>query len=413
MSTAPSTTATPDVSASALVGRQSILTADLKLFGYELLYREAGKNGAQFGDGDAATSTTVLNSFLEIGIDRVVGIHKAFINLTRRFVLDLPDMPVDKDRIVLELLEDLVVDEELITAVKNLAAQGYCLAIDDYAFEPKWEPLLPYVQIIKLDIPAISAVQLTHQLERLRQHKVQLLAEKVETQEEFERLRALGFDLFQGYFFARPKTLTGIRLQENQTILLRLVAQLNDPESTIEELEKLISQDPGLSMKILRFINSAANGLRTPVESIRHAVIFIGLNRIRGWATLLTLSGVSDKPPELLCLGLLRAHFCEQLARLHGEGSADIAYTVGLLSILDAMMDIPMAELLQKLPLPPAISQALTGRENEYGQILDCVLTMEQGKGMGSHHDKYPTELLNSLYISSIEHSIDAMQALS
>jgi len=395
-----------------LVARQSILTRKQELYGYELLYREAGKVGAP-DDGDAATSRTVLNTFLEIGLDKVVGPHKAFINVTRRFITELPPIPVDKSQVVLELLEDLIVDQELVDAVKELASQGFTLAIDDYTFEAQWEPILPLVDIIKVDVMATGLDGLAEKIARLGNDKVRWLAEKVETQSEYEQLHEMGFDLFQGYFFARPRVLEGIRLHENQLVMMQLISRLNDPDSTVEELEAMIRQDPSLSMKILRFVNSAGTGLRAEIDSIRRAVVLLGLTRIRAWATLFSLGGISDKPQELLSLGLVRANLCEGLARASGQGNPDTAYTVGLLSILDAMMDLPMARLMEQLPVPEAISEALLLQKNEYGRALALARNVERGRLEGADSFGLSSAQITALYIDSIEQTEAALQCLN
>ncbi len=407
--TSPSSGTAPP---SALVARQSILTRKQDLYAYELLYREAGRTGAP-DDGDAATSRTVLNTFLEIGLDKVVGPHKAFINITRRFITELPPIPVDKSQVVLELLEDLVVDQELIDAVKKLRSQGYSLAIDDYTFEPQWDPIIPLVDIIKVDVMATGLDGLADKMARTPPGEFRWLAEKVETQEEYDQLHDMGFDLFQGYFFARPRLLEGIRLHENQMVMMRLISRLNDPESTVEELEKLISQDPSLSMKILRYINSAGTGLRSEVDSIRRAVVLLGLARIRAWATLFSLSGISTKPQQLLSLGLVRANLCEGLSRASGLGTPDTAYTVGLLSILDAMMDLSMSELMAQMPVPQAISDALLKRENEYGRTLALAEAMERGGHDGSDPLGLAHSQISQLYLDSIAQAEAALQCVS
>lgn len=357
------------------VGRQAILDREQQVYGYELLYR----GDCSVTCGDALTSSTLITSFMDIGLQRLTGGKKAFINLTRNFFTELPPMPFDKKAVVLEILEDIEVDDALISAVTQLRDQGYQLAIDDYEFEPRWDPLLPLVHIVKVEITEQIMPNIAEKMAPLRALPLRLLAEKVETQAQFRQLHALGFDLFQGYFFARPDLIEQATLAENQATVMQLLARINDPEADITQLAELISQDPALSFKLLRVINSAGVGLSREIDSIQQAVVLLGLQRIRAWATLFTLSGQSDKPVELLNLGLLRANLCERLARESGTLAADAAYTTGLLSILDGLLSQPMEQALQELPLPDAISQAIAEQAGDYGQLLQQSMLMEMG----------------------------------
>ena len=211
----------------------------------------------------------------------------------------------------------------------------------------------------------------------LRATGAKLLAEKVETAEQFEQLNELGFDYFQGYFFAKPKLVRSSRVVEHSTMVMELLSRLNDPEVQMDQVVSLISQDPGLSFKVLRWINSAAIGMRNKVESIQRAVILMGLDRIRAWATLFAMAGLGDRPVEILNLGLVRANLCERLCRLCGRGVPETAYTVGLLSVLDAMMARPMSELVGELPLSDEVKRAISLHEGDYGRYLDHTIRME------------------------------------
>lgn len=363
------------------VGRQAIFDRQLQVHAYELLYRRAtADDTAVFDDGNMASSRTILDTFLDLGIERIAGPHRVFINLTRAFFTDLPPIPLDRRRIVLELLEDTEVDDALVQSVATLHQQGYKLAIDDFGFEEKWGPLLPYVSVIKVEILNQDLDAIEKRLPALRRHDARLLAEKVETRDQFDRLHAMGFDFFQGFFFARPNVVEGKRLSENQTVVMQLISLVNDPYVTVGELCEVIVQDPALSYKILRAINSARLNVGRKIGSIHEAVVYLGLNRIRAWATLFALSGFDDKPLEVLNLGLVRANLCERIARLTGSGGPDEAYTVGLLSILDAMLDQPMETLLADLPLPQAFTDAIVHHSGPHGAALACALAMEQGR---------------------------------
>lgn len=361
------------------VGRQAIFDRDLRVFAYELLYRDASGR-CEFVDGDQASSRTLLTAFMELGLERITGPHKAFINLTRHFFVDMPSIPFEQDRVVLEVLEDVEVDDALLQGITRLADQGFALAMDDYDFQPQLAPILPLVQFIKVEITDHNLPQLAARMPELRASGAKLLAEKVETETQFRQLRDMGFDYFQGYFFARPNLVQSDRVGENAAMVMQLLTRLNDPDVPMPEVVRLVSQDPGLSFKILRYINSAAIGLRNRIESIQRAVVMMGLQRIRAWASLFAMAGMSSRPTEILNTGLLRANLCERLCRLCRRGEPDTAYTVGLLSVLDAMMGRPLEEVIRDLPLSDELKQAIVGHTGEYGQILDSAICMERNE---------------------------------
>ena len=361
------------------VGRQAIFDRELEVFAYELLYRDAGGR-CSFTDGDMASSLTVLNAFMEIGLDRITGPYKAFINLTRPFFVDMPPIPFSRDRVVLEILEDVNVDEELLLGISSMAGHGFELAMDDYNFQPHLQPILPLVSYIKVEIQPGGMEELTRRMPELRATGARLLAEKVETAEQFEQLKALGFDYFQGYFFARPSIVRTDRVEENSAMVVRLLARLNDPDVPMQDVIDLVSRDPGLSFKVLRYVNSAGIGLRSKVESIQRAVVLMGLSRIRAWATLFAMAGLGNRPLEILNVGLLRANLCERLCRLCRSGTPETAYTVGLLSVMDLMLSQPLAGLMDQLPLSDQVKRAIVAHEGGYGQLLEAAVTLERNE---------------------------------
>ncbi|MGD2117101.1 MAG: HDOD domain-containing protein [Chromatiales bacterium] len=401
-----------DTNNEIFIGRQGIYNSQMQLFGYELLYRSSDTSAASFSDADRASSDVLLNTFLEIGIEHIVGPYKAFINLTRKFFVDLPPLPFSQDQVIFELLEDINVDQRLLDGVKTLHEQGYQLAIDDFVFEDKWQPLLPYVSIIKVEVPQLDWDNAADKLALLRQHPVKLLAEKVETEEEYTRLKQLGFDLYQGYFFTRPNIVSAKKIPENQIIILRLLARLNDPEVTIEELDRLIAQDPALSYKILRYINSAAIGLARKVESIRQAVIFMGLNRIKAWASLMVISGIEGRSSDLMTNALVRGYMCQALVGATGSADPDTALTVGILSILDVLMQRPMADILQELPLAEDIIDALLDKKGNLGDALCCTLAYELHEWDQCGFDNLDTAALNEIYLNSSHEAFRAVMGL-
>lgn len=359
-----------------LVGRQAIFDRKSRVFGYELLYREAGGAAGPL-DGNSASARVILNAFIEMGIARITGDRPAFINLTRDFFVEMPPLPFDKGRMVLEILEEIEVDAEMERAVAALSRQGYRLAVDDYRFEEKWEPLLPHVEIVKVDVPAVDLEKHRSAIATLRDRGVRLLGEKVERAEEHERLLELGFDLFQGFHFSRPQLVKERKLNENRSVTLRLLSRLSDEKVAMDELVEIIILDAGLSFKVLRYINSAAVALNGRIQSISEAVIYLGLNRLRSWALLIVLSGIEHQPRELLNDALVRAHMCRVLVSTADVGLAETAFSTGLLSALDRLLEVPMAQLLAEMPLSPELEQAILHHQGLCGEALACALACE------------------------------------
>jgi len=394
------------------IGRQAIFDRSMRVYAYELLYREGNTRNAPQFDGDQASSQVILNAFMEIGLERIAGRQRVFINLTRSFLVDLPPILFEKDRVVLEVLEDVEIDERLIEGIAELASRGFTLALDDFEFQPKWDAFLPYIDIIKVEVPALDWDNIETLLQRLHRYDIQLLAEKVETESEYRRLLDLGFDYFQGYFFSRPHVIEGRRLSENQLVTLKLLARLNDPQVSVEELETLIGQDPGLLFKILRYLNSASLALPRKVKSIKQAVVYLGLQRLRAWASLIALSRVKHKPLELFNTALVRAHTCVGLTTQTRPVEPETAFTVGLLLILDLLLDQPISEITEQLPLSNPVREALHGHAGVMGQALRCALAFENSDEKLPGFPGLNPQQIQEIYLESSERAFQEQQTL-
>jgi EAL and modified HD-GYP domain-containing signal transduction protein len=361
------------------LGRQPIYDQHLEVCAYELLYRpNALRNEAGEVDHNHATAQVVLNAFLGFGLDELVGDKRAFINLPRDFIAgDLP-LPFTKDRVVLEILEDVEVDAPLIRGAQRLRDEGYEIALDDFIYHHDLQPLLNLSKIVKIDFQALTSNDIRNHVSVLRDQGVRLLAEKIETYQEFEFARELGFDYFQGYFFCRPKLITGQSLPTNHLALMRLLAKMQEPNIEIKTLAELVSQDLALSYKLIRGLNSAFYALPRPIESIHHAIVYLGLLQVKQWVSLIALSGISGKPPQLMVVGITRARMCEMLGEQLGQ-PPERCFTVGLFSVLDALMDTTMESALALLPLADEIKAALLMRAGTMGRILQTVLAYEAG----------------------------------
>lgn len=362
-----------------LLARQPIFNRKMQVVAYELLCRTSDANQAIFDDGDMASSQVILHTFTDLSIHTVVGKHQAYINFTRTLLQTPP--PFDRGQLVVEVLEDQQIDAEMIGSLEILKNQGYVIALDDFVLSPETCRLLPYADIIKLDVLALSQRELYEHIAYLKPKNKILLAEKVETHEMLEFCKNAGFDLFQGYFLARPKIIKGRKVTESKQAVLQLLSVLHDPDVSISQVERLISQDPMLSYKLLKLVNSAAFALPRTIESLRQAITLLGLNIIKNWVNLLAMANLGDKPLELSVAALTRARMCEVIAgATHNEARRDAFFTVGLLSTLDAFMDVPLDSLLANISLSAELTDALLRHLGDEGIALDIVEHYERGE---------------------------------
>ncbi|ABI56274.1 EAL and HDOD domain-containing protein [Alkalilimnicola ehrlichii MLHE-1] len=384
------------------LARQPIYNRELEVVAYELLYRAGARDRADVVDGDQATGQLLVNTFTDFGLERLVGDVPAFINLTRPYLIGELELPIPPDQVALEVLEDVALDDEQVLAgLRSLSDRGYVIVLDDFDYQPENEPALACADLVKLEVNDTSTEALTRVVRRLREFDLQLLAEKVETDRQFQLCLDLGFDFFQGYYFSRPNLVSGQRHASSKVGLLPLLAKLNDPDADLQELERLIARDQVLVYRLLRCANSAAVS-RGPIESLHNALLLLGTRTVRTWIILITLSAVEDKPPELCRIALARARMCELLARESGIANPEACFTAGLLSLLDTLMNQPMAELVQALPLTQAIERALLNREGAIGALLQRVCDYEQGHWQALETDdadgrRYPGAYLEAL----------------
>ena len=367
---------------SVYIARQPIFDRHVRLAGYELLFRTGDEQGkAVIADADDATSNVVMNTLTEFTLERTVGPHPAWINVTRKFLLDGLADALPAKRCTLELLENQEIDDELIEALKRLRGRGFKLALDDFSVDGPRHVLLPMADYVKVDVMAHGVKGAAEQLRELRGHKeLVVLAEKVETQEEFHLCVEEGFQLYQGYFFCKPEVMRTQAIGTNKLSLLQLLAALQDPEIELKRLEELISHDVALSYRLLRYINSAFFGLRTRVDGIGRAIALLGLMNVKRWATMTVFAGIEGKPRELLITAMVRGRMCELLGPEVGERGADQLFTLGLFSVVDALVDKPMGEVLASIPFPDDMVAALTAHAGAKGKLLRSVLHWERGE---------------------------------
>lgn len=384
------------------IGRQPIFDNKMDVYAYELLFRDGNNNAANIADGERATSQVISNSLAEIGLENLVGQRLAFINLTHYFITNPDLIMFPPKQVVLEVLESVKVDRELLENVQLLKERGYTIALDDFIYHPELEPLVDLADMIKLDITQFDDDQLIDTVARLKAKGKPLLAEKVETVEEFEKLRPMGFDFYQGYFFARPKIVSGKKLPSNKLAMMKLAAKVHQPDIDLDELNDLVSLDISLSVKTLRYINSPASGLVRPVETIRQAITYLGIKKLKNWVTILSMAAMDDKPSELIKLALSRARMCELIAQKANLDNRDAFFTVGMFSVLDALLDSDMETVLDKLPLPSAVRDALIDHSGPQGQALQCAVNLETGNTANSGFFSIEFEQINDLYLQAL-----------
>lgn len=375
----------------AFVGRQPIFLPNLDVYAYELLFRSGEDNRADIRDGDSATINVLLNTLTDVGLDVVAGTKLAFVNLTRNLLLNADFSCLPPEKMVLEILEDVEPDEEVIEAVSRLSGQGFTIALDDVVYDSKLDPLIQYADIVKLEFPQIPSDKLPQHISRLRDLGVgTILAEKLETHEEFELCKQHGCDLFQGYFFCRPQVLNHRKPECNLASIVRLVSKLQEPYASIDELEKVIQTDTSLSYKVLRLVNSIELGSSTKIESLAHAIVLLGIRRLRSMASMMMLASINEeKPKELINTAMVRAKMCELLAEKSGYDRPDRCFTIGLLSVMDAMLDLPMKDVIDLLPLSDEMNEALLRHEGQLGDMLGNVLSVEREPTQSDLSDVY------------------------
>lgn len=385
------------------IGRQPIYNHKLDLVGYELLFRNNNDNRAMILDSNAATSDVIVNSCLEIGLNKLVGNRLAYINITRDFLLRQDELLLPKENIVLEILEDIKCDDESLNGLKRLKDKGHTIALDDFVINDENHKFLHYADIVKLDIREHDKQSLTSAVDKLKAYKLKLLAEKIEDQDEFDFCAGLGFNQFQGYFLSKPQIVRGKKVPNNKLNLLRLLSSLQNPNVTVCEQENIISRDVALSYGLLRYINSPAFNLTKKIESVRHAILLLGLQNIRKWATILSLGQLSDCPTPLVLTSMTRAKMCESLADEINYAQTDACFTAGLFSSLDAIMKTSMKEILSHLPLSEKISSALVSRQGEIGNILNLAIAWEQNKWDEIETPDISKARIQELYLDAIE----------
>jgi EAL and modified HD-GYP domain-containing signal transduction protein len=390
------------------IARQPIFDLREKVYAYELLFRSGLHNYFDCEDTDRASTSVIANSFLLFGLDEMTVGRRAFLNCTRKVLVEDLATSLPKKHVVLEILEDIEPDDEVIAACRRLKALGYILALDDFVYHLKFEPLLELADIVKVDFLLSGPGERQRISTLLRRRGIRMLAEKVETREDYEQAVSMGYELFQGYFFSKPIILSRRDIPANKLQYLRILKEIHGPEIDIPRMARTVQSEVSLSFKLLKLINSAAFGLRHKVSNIVQALSLLGEREVRTWVSLLSISAMaSDKPPELVVNSLIRARFCEQAAVLIGEGpQSGELFLMGLFSQIDAILDRPLIELLEEIKVSETIRAALLDQVGKHYQLLVLCIALERG-----YWDQFST-LAESLHLEEIIFSESYLSAV-
>jgi EAL and modified HD-GYP domain-containing signal transduction protein len=367
----------------SFVARQPVFTADEKVFGYELLFRDGVEDYFREKDADAASRKT-LDSSLQMGLQTLCDGRRAFVNCTREILLKDYITLLPSPHTVVEVLESVPPDDLVKAALQRLKEAGYMIAFDDFALDDPRTPIADYADILKVDIQATTEEQRAVLISRYGPWRCRMLAEKVETREQFAEVKKAGFVYFQGYFFRRPELMQAKEVPANRLNYMRLLQAIAQPELNIRDLETLIKHEASVCYRLLRYLNSAAFGIRNEVHSIRHAITMLGEREVRRWIRLVaTLTVGENTPSKLVNTAMTRARFCELLALRVPHGESDL-FLMGLLSMIDVILEMPMVSILENVPVDHETKAVLLGGASKLRPMYQLMLARESGDWQGT-----------------------------
>ena len=384
-----------------LIGRQPILNRNEEIVAYELLFRSVDSpDMATVTDSSRATASVIINTLSEFGLDQILGPHRGFINVDLDLLMNDNIEILPPERVVLELLETILVTPDLVERCRVLKQKGFVFALDDHIFDPCYHELYHLAEIVKLDLIQTPVGELPAMVANFRPYPVKLLAEKVESRDEYLLCLKMGFEYFQGFFFAKPSLMGKKRIDDQSSTLFNLMRMLAE-DAELEKIEQAFRRNPGLTYKLLLLVNSVSTGIREKVESVRHAIVILGRQRIKRWIQL-TLFASDDSRGimnPLVDLAAVRAGFMEQLAIRHPllkgrKDAGEQAFMVGILSLLEKIYKISADEIVTTLNLPNELREALTARKGALGWLLEFSEMME------SSYFSLPSDQLKKLGLS-------------
>jgi EAL and modified HD-GYP domain-containing signal transduction protein len=358
------------------------LDSEQKTVGYELLFRDGPNNTFPDIDPELATNRLLSEHFLATHYS-TIGDKLGFVNFPYQSLVNLVPTLFPKENLVIEILESCEPTTELLAAIKKMSQAGYTIALDDFVPRKEWLPFLPYTSIIKIDIRQYSLKKAQALIERLRPHNITFLAEKVETYEEFELAKQVGFEQFQGYFFSRPQLIRRKQIKPSFLTVVQLCKEIANQDINYDELERLISLDVTLSYKLLTFVN-ASYLIRSEIKSFKQALVYLGEERLRKFISLVAITSTQDdKPDSLYSLSIQRARFCELLlSDMNTNLDEGLGFLTGMFSLLDSLFDQPLEELVEKMPIDHMVKSALVTKQGTLGNILSLVKAYENADWM-------------------------------
>ena len=364
------------------VARQPIFNTHKKIFGYELLFRNGLENKFPDIDGDTATSNVLSNTFFSFELKELLGNKPGLINFTQKLLLQKAPLLFPQKHVIIEVLETVEPTDAVLAALSEIKKKGFTIALDDFVYHKKFRPMMELCRIIKFDLITTPLDTLVDIVQDIRSNlNITLLAEKVETYEEFQKAKEMGFMLFQGYFFSRPEILSRKGISSVQISKIRLINEVAQPELNLNRIEKLIKNDVSVSYKLLKFINSAYFKRPNPINTLKDAITFLGTNELRKFINIVVTSDLCEKKPnELIRQSIIRAGMCEQIGTVINKTYLpEELFTLGLFSLLDAMLDHKMDEILRQIGLSEKMKAALAGNDEGFNQILNMVKLFERG----------------------------------
>ena len=367
----------------AFLARQPIFNKEREVYAYEILYRSGAQNGfsGDVGD-DEASSKVIFDTFQSFGLENLTGGKPAFINFPATLIKEEIATLFPQEYLVVELLETVEPTPKIVEKCRSLKEAGYIIALDDFIYSPKFEPLIDLADIIKVDFIESSLRDIINLKTGLGQREVTLLAEKVETWDEFHLAVDLGFELFQGYFFSKPEIVTTGSLSPLQINYFQLISKVNEENMDFDELTQIITRDVSLTYNLLKLVNSAYFGQRNRVNSVKQALVVLGEREIRKWVTLITLQGMStERFSAPVSLSLIRARFAELLAQVTGfHNHQEELFLTGLFSMLDVLLQRPMPQILDEVQAPLAVKEVLLYGTGPFEDLCMAVASYEQGE---------------------------------
>ena len=359
--------------------RQAILNRKKHVVAYELLFRDGKDNAFPNIDSYAATARLLMDSHFNQGLDKLTSGKPALINYPEQALLDQTPTLLPNNKAMIEILEDVTPSEEVYEACRQMFHKGYKLVLDDFIYNSSWEPFFKLVRLIKFDLTQTSFDEIEIILPKLKKYKLmKLLAEKIETEQEFQRAKDLGFDFFQGYFFCKPKVIEQTDVDKNQAVLMAMYQEVLKKDVNYTKLSTYFERDTGLAYKLLKFVNSGLFPVRDPMTSLKQALIYLGEEQVKKFVTMIITAHFAEhKPEELTQMSIIRARFCELVAKKTLPARSEEAFLTGLFSLLDAIFDFPMDKLVAQLPISEESRDALLGKDNPLADVLSVVRAYE------------------------------------